>query len=365
MSFEKKNITFTIFKLSEKLPEDVLELFNARKAGKLDDVTEEKQIGWTSGQNLLETRINETTSIIGGHILLNLRIAEKKIPAKFFGELCKREEFIWMQANCSERVPNKVKKEIREEVREKHGKNFPPVLSGTQFVIDRASNMVYLGAASGSKIDTFVALFTVTTGVEPIQVTSSELINDYYQEKNVNRDLDFTVDLPDIQFSKNADREDLNPARDFLTWLWFKSETDQFEDTEIMIEGSMKLSFMYEKQGATETVANKGIPQKSAEVKAALNMGKKLCKSKLSIVHMSNVWTCGFDSDKFSFNSMKLPDGEAMELHSVFEERIQNLHTFHTLLKYLFFKFIEFSISDDFDIKEKVLQQWTEERESF
>jgi len=365
MSFESKNLTFTMFRLSEKLPIDVLELFDARKAGKLDDVTDEKQIGWTSGQNLLETCINEDTSIRGGHLLMNLRIAEKKIQATLLKELRKRGEYAWMQENNADRVPNRVKKEILEEVNERHLQNSMPVLSGIEFAIDRASNMLYLGTASDSKIDMFVALFTLTTGIEPVQVTSAELINDYYQEMNVNRDLEFEVNMPDMQFSKNAEQEQFMPARDFLTWLWFKSETSGFEDTEILIEGPMTLSFLTEKQGATETVAKKGLPQKSAEVKVALAMGKKLCKSKLSIVNNGNIWSFSFNADKFSFNSMRLPDGEQMDPQSKFEERIQNLHMFHTIIKKLFFEFVKFATADDYSDKEKVLQQWVEERESY
>jgi len=44
MPFDRGSITFTIFELPEALPENVIDLFAAHKAGTLDSVSEEPQI---------------------------------------------------------------------------------------------------------------------------------------------------------------------------------------------------------------------------------------------------------------------------------------------------------------------------------
>ena len=271
-----------------------------------------------------------------------------------------------MQANSCERVPNRVKKDIKEEVREKQGKNFPPVLAGVQVAIDRNSGMLYLGTCSASKIDTFVQLFMLTTGLEAVQLDAKELVYEYYKEFNTENALDFNLDFPNIQFAANQEPEDHSIGRDFLTWLWYASETGSGkEDIDVFINGAMKLSFIFEKQGATETVANKGIPQKSAEVKAALVSGKKLCKTKLAFTRNEKVWGFTLNADNLGFYSLGLPDGEEMEMHSRFQERINDLHEFYGILKQLFNEFAKFALSDDYSINEILLHEWTAERESY
>ena len=65
MPFDRGNITFTIFELPEALPENFIELFAARKAGTLDSVNDEPQIGWVTGHHLLDTTIDEASAQVG------------------------------------------------------------------------------------------------------------------------------------------------------------------------------------------------------------------------------------------------------------------------------------------------------------
>lgn len=367
MSFESKNITMTMFRLSEKLPEDVLELFDGRSAGKLDDVGEKLQVGWTSGRNLLDTEINEDTSIVGGHILLNLRFAEKKIPASFMKELCKREEYNKMESWGVECISNKDKREIRENVKKEYINRFPPCVSGVEVAIDRASNMLYLGTCSNAKINYFTQLFTIATGIEAVKVEVEELAFQYYQDTNKNNALDFAFSFPNVNFAGVENDDPKSLSRDFLTWLWWLSENreDNKTEFELCLDGSMKLGFMSSGLGATETTVNMGLPQKSAEVKSALISGKKLCKTKLIFANAEKRWSFGFNADTFGFNCLSLPDGEQMERHSKFQERIDNINDFYKILKLFYFEFCKFVLGDGFKEREKILQQWVEERESF
>ncbi|RLC69300.1 MAG: hypothetical protein DRH97_00440 [Chloroflexi bacterium] len=367
MSFEKQNITMTMFRLAEKLPEDVLELFNEKTAGKLDNVGNEEQVGWTSGRGLLETEINEETCIVGGHILLNLRFAEKKIPASFMKELCKKEELNKMEHWGVDRISNKDKKEIREGIKEKYLNRFPPCVSGFEIAIDRASSMLYLGTCSNAKVNYFIQLFESVTGVEPIKVNNEELAFQYYQDANKSNALDFAFSFPNVNFAGVTNDDPKSMGRDFLTWLWWLSENreENKTDFELCLDGSMKLAFMFGGQGATETTVNMGLPQKSSEVKSALMGGKKLCKTKLIFAKDLKQWGFTFNADTFGFYSLSLPDGEEMERHSKFEERINNINEFNKIIKLFYFEFCKFVLSDDYADKEKMLQTWTAERESY
>ena len=66
MPFERGSVTFAMFELNGELPEDLLELFAAKKAGPLDAVDAEPQFGWVTGHHLLDTTIDEASAQFGG-----------------------------------------------------------------------------------------------------------------------------------------------------------------------------------------------------------------------------------------------------------------------------------------------------------
>jgi hypothetical protein len=364
MPFEHGTFAATIFKLASKLPENYLELFAADTAGMLDQVKDEPQIGWVSGRHLLESKIDEETAICGGHLYLNLRKAERKIPSVLMKAICKREELVYMQANNALMAPSRVKREIKKDVIEKHLMKMPPSLAGVPVVIDLSSNMLYLGTGSTSQIDNFIAFFYKTTNIEPRQLGIGEMLEDMFHTTE--------VDLPVIKFSGHTDGE-LTPGRDFLTWLWYYSEKEggrvsleQFGNFDIMIEGPLTFAYSAEAQGAAETTLKKGgSPQRSAEAKAALIVGKKLKKAKFVMARGEDVWSGGVDADHFTFSGLSLPEGEEMDMHTRFAERIMNLDIFQRAMKAYFKKFVETVKALKWPETEKKLQKWALERDSY
>lgn len=340
MPFDNGSLALTYFYLSDKLPEDYLEKFSSYKAGTLDSVKDEQQIGWVTGRTLLESEINEETAIRGGHLFLQMRTAERKVPAILLKAICQREELAFMAANQTEKVPSKVKKDIREEATEKHLMKMPPGIGGTPFVVDMSNNMLYLGTASTKQIENFVGFFYKTTGVEPIQMSVGEMMFRLFKTGE--------NEIPELLFSDDADDEPI-PARDFLTWLWYFYETESnrvevgsYGDIEMMIEDPLVFAFASQTKGAGETAVKKGDrPLHSPEAQAALNVGKKLKKAKLTFTRGQDIWSCSFDADRFAFTGLKLPVGEEMDAASRFAERITNLEIFHDIILEYFRLFAE------------------------
>jgi hypothetical protein len=361
MPFESGTFALSIFKIPGKLPEDCLEKFAERKAGMLDHVTDEPSIGWVSGRHLLETEIDESTAICGGHIYLNMRTAERKIPAVLLNAICRRAELAYMQENDSITVPSKEKRRIKADAIEKNLRKIPPSISGIPFVLDKAANMMYLGTGSTSQVDNFLAFFFKTLEIEPIQVTIDEMMEGR------------SYDLPSVAFTTETPDEDPVPARDFLTWLWYYSETEggsltheKYGDFEIMIEGPLTLAFSSEEtKGSCETSIKKGNPLRSAEAKAALQVGKKLKKAKFIMARGQDIWRGSFDADKFAFSGIALPDGEEMERDSSFLERINFLYVFYEVFQAYFKKYAETAMASNWMETEKKMQQWVKERDSY
>ena len=364
MPFENGTIALTYFYLADKLPANYLELFTANKAGMLDQVKDEPQIGWVSGRTLLENTIDENTSILGGHVYMNMRTAERKVPSILLKAICQRDEIAFMVENNAEKVPSKIRKEIRDDAMEKNLMKMPPSISGLPFVIDTVADMLYLGTGSAKQIDNFIAFFYKTTGIEPLPVNINELMFRLYQQEE--------KDLPEVVFCENAEGGSA-PARDFLTWLWYMSEktggkieVGNFGEFELLIEAPLVFALADDAKGAAESTVKKGgSPLRSAEVKAALTVGKKLRRAKLSFCRGQDIWSTTFDADKFAFSGLNLPTGEEMDRHSRFAERITNLRILHEVVRAYFRAFVEAIRSPDWEKTEKDIISWTMERDSY
>ena len=364
MPFESGSTALMICTLSEKLPDDFLERLAKYSAGRLDDVKDEPTVGWVSGRHLLESEISETTSICGGHLYVNLRKAERKIPAQLLKAICRKEELAYMQANNMITVPKAERKRIKEDAVERNLMKMPPTISATPIIVDRALNVMYVGSASLSGFDTIAAEFARAMEIEPVPVTIPELMVKLFRASD--------VDLPRLSFN-GRDEGEAVPGRDFLTWLWYHAETNEgrlkikdLGEFHLIIEGPLSFAFASdEARGATESVLKKGCPQISAEAKAALAVGKKLKKAKILLARGdSERWTFTFDADNFTMTGLNLPEGDEMELNARFEERVGFLHTLHVALEEYFRLFATTVMGSGRPALEKDIRKWAEERES-
>ena len=176
MSFENGSIALMICPLNGDLPEDFLACFSKYKGGMLDNVKQEAELGCVSGRHLLESRIDEGTSLFSGHLYINLRKAERKIPAQLLNAICRREELALMQASDKIVLTKKERAQIKEEAIEKNLMKMPPSISATPCVVDRLDNVLYFGGSSAAAFDVFVAEFLRAVNVEPVPISPNELM---------------------------------------------------------------------------------------------------------------------------------------------------------------------------------------------
>ncbi len=364
MSFERGSFALTLFRLPEKLPDDALELFESKAAGKLDDLKDELAVGWVSGRHLLERKINEATATCGGHFYLSLRTAQRKIPASLLNAECRMEELEYMQMNKLLFVPNKVRRQIKKDIEEKRLMQMTPVLSGIPFVIDKTSSMLYLGTSSPTKMDTFLSLFLDTFKMEPVQIGIDDMMFRMFKQD--------VTGLKPVRFSKNCKAES-NPGRDFVTWLWFhceerggKLKTKDFGDFELMIEGPITFALSDEAEGSGETVVRKGNPLRSAEAKAALDVGKKIKKAKFTIARDKEIWSGTIDADLMTFSGLKLPEGEKLDdPGSIFAERVNLLHIFQNVIQEYFRMFASSVRGEKWAKEESEILKWGAEKQAY
>ena len=73
MPFEIGTFSVTLFALPQDLPENYIDLLNANRAGCIDLVKDEPEIGWASGRCLLDSKIEQSTVLWNNLIYISLR----------------------------------------------------------------------------------------------------------------------------------------------------------------------------------------------------------------------------------------------------------------------------------------------------
>lgn len=366
MPFDQGNMTFRICRLPEAMPEDTIERFASAVAQSLDDVTDEPEWGWVSPRHLLDTKITEDTVKVAGFYHLCLRQAVRKIPASLMNAECKIQELGRLAASGAERLGRKERKAIKEEAKQKLLPSMPPQISGTYFVIDNNEKLLFTTAVSQNAFNVFAGLFAKSIGFEPVPLTPDFAASNLYHIDPASIPafcISPAMDLPD---------GDGNGAlgENFLTWLWFYQEArggmlppSKLGEFALMIDGP--LTFVAEGAGAYESIVRKGSPTISAEAKAALMVGKKLKSAKLVIARDKNQeWSCMLDANEFTFRGLKLPEGDAMDPITIFEERMTNLFIFHSVFFGLYEKFLkEMGTPDKASEYKAKAREWVKHKE--
>jgi hypothetical protein len=364
MAFDQGNMSFRMCRLPQPLPADILERFAAQAAGSLEQVRDEPVWGWVSGRHLLENRIDDQTVKLGGYYHLCLRQAERKIPASLLNAECRMVELVRMTELSTDHLNRKEKKKIKEEVRARLLPTMPPQISGLYIAIDPVENMLFTSATSARQLDLLLGNFHQVMGFEPIPLTPEATATELFdiQPEDIPA-LNISPELPDAAGGGSL-------GENFLTWLWFFQEErggvlppTKLGEFSLLLDGP--LQFVAEGGGALQSNVSKGMPTISAEAKAALLVGKKLRRAKLVIARgKGEEWSVTVDANEFVFKSLRLPEGEAMDPISVFEERMTNLYVFQSVFFALFQRFLK-ELSDpekaaDYQRKAK---QWVSERE--
>jgi len=139
-------------------------------------------------------------------------------------------------------------------------------------------------------------------------------------------------------------------GREFLTWLWFKSEERNgsvmipgFGDIEIVF--LRRLVFESGDGDYSETIVCRGFRTDLKEGKTALREGKKIKEARIKLGMGSEEWEFTFKADSFRFQSMALPahpafDEEEKDAEAQLIDRIGMTETAVGTMERLFHLFI-------------------------
>ncbi len=369
MGLLKGSLTFSRYRTPDKLPRNFREFvdrqikLNAFRDGSLG--ADEKNSGWTSMENILDTKFAQADYLYGDYLAISLRLDRKSVPPSLLKLKMLEAERKFLSAR--KRLSKEQRDELKEQIRLELLSKAHPVPSFFDVCWSLSGGWLLFSSLSAGVMEEFEALFKKTFDIS-LQVYVP------WDVRHLDSKLAEQVSaLRAGVFLEPGSVEDSSAApllgREFMTWLWFKSEE---RDGTISLPGvgDVETTFMRRivlESGDgeySETVMCQGLHADLREGKAALREGKKIKEARIQLGKGTDQWEFTLKADQFQIQSMKLPSGlkfseEGEEKEGRLLERIALVENATTTLDQLFSLFLARRLSGGWSAEEiPRLRKW-------
>jgi len=356
MGLLKGSFTFSRFHVEGQLPQAFLNFVNSRiKANAFKDsprTTEEKRTGWVALTDILDTRFEKANYALGDYLVFSLRVDRKMIPSKLLKIKLLEEERRFLAESGKSRIHKQAAEGIKDKVKLDLLTKLDAIPSFYDICWCVSKNTLYFSSLSDNVADDFVDLFKKTFSLTLKRFSP--------QESNlIIRD---SESLPDASLI----------GREFLTWLWCKSEE---RNGRIKLSNKEEVELHFLKRVVLEAgegeysqgVVCHGIHAELKEGKEAIRQGKKVKEAGIKLLHNQNEWEFTLKADAFHFQSLKLPvndwqdtpedpSGSLLERIYLIENAVQTIDD-------LYESFLKIRFSPQWKEKEiKLLNKWLEQQ---
>jgi hypothetical protein len=365
MSIRKGTLSFSRYRLIGSLPDHFPAFFDERiRRHAFQTVwrtADEKAAGWTGLEDHLDSDFPYASYAQGRYLFFSLRVDRKSVaPALLRLRIMEAE-----RSKLAETGQKKLYREQREAIRdttrlELLGKVLP-IPSFFEICWSVSDNTLFFCSLSDKVFEELRELFR-----DSFQLTLCPLVPWDLQSPNP---------LPAGQIGDSTVPSALPPGmdpltvgREFLTWLWFKSEE---RNGTVLIPGADEYGIIFLRRLVlesgdgeyAETVVCQGMHADLKEGKEALRQGKKITAARLRISHDTTEWEFTFKADRFHFQSMKLPtlpenNGEEIDREGQLLERISLIEKAAGIMDLLFGSFLNVRHSGDWGTEQSRMQKW-------
>lgn len=339
VGFESGSISVRAFYLSRTLPDNHVERFADHALPSLQSLSTDSISGWVTGRHLLDRMIDTSSAYYAGYLRLALVRAERKVPAPLLRAECMMEELAQVQAQDGHPLKRDQRSQIRREVSDRLLPQMPPQLRAIPITCGRQDDVLFAAATTDAQCDALMLAFGQAVDIELVPLTPESAA---LRRRAISiRDLAATSLSPECADEEVSDR----PGMDFLTWLWFFSETGGGELSTgqgrfgVAIEGP--LTFVMEGSGAHETRLRNGSPLQSTEAQVALLSGKKLARARVMLARDGDQWSAELDAESFVMRGLKLPKSEDLDAASRYQVRMLALRAYFEGLLSFYDAFLE------------------------
>ena len=312
MGFLKGTLTFSRYRTEDggsKLTADFIDerlKKYAFRPGQL--AAHEKVMGWTSLENVLDTSFAHAHYSLGGYLLFCLRIDRKLIPPTLLKVRLLEEQKAFLLEKGLKRLRRQQREAIGEAIRQELMENLPPVPSFFELCWSSTTGTVLFASLTEKVVEDFADFFRESFGLRLFPLCPAD--TPYL-------DADMRERLTAAERDEMAGGE-AAVGREFLTWLWFKSEE---RNGAVMIPGTGDVEAMFVRRMVlaagegdyAESVVCQGLHTDLREGKEALRQGKRIREARLMLERDGAKWEFTFKADRFHFQSLKLPETEQQD----------------------------------------------------
>ena len=357
MGLLKGSVTFSRYRIVGDLPDRFPDFFNERiRRYAFQNVwrtADEKAAGWTDLENCLNTDFPYASYAQGRYMLFSLRMDRKAIAPSLLRIRVMEAERKQLAETGQKKLYREQREAIREAVRLDLLSKTLPVPAFYEICWSVPDGIVTFCSlsdkVSGELQELFKESFSLSlapcvpwgTGALPAEAASG------------------TPLPPGI--------DPLTVGREFLTWLWFKSEERggmiRLPGGDESGLGFIRRLVLEAGEGEyAETIVCQGLHADLKEGKEALRQGKKISAARLRLAHDQAEWEFTFKADRFHFQSVKLPsvaesEGEEADKEGQVLERLYLIEKAAGLMDLLFKSFLELRLAQ-WDQELARMQRW-------
>ncbi|MBM4330545.1 MAG: hypothetical protein FJ117_04835 [Deltaproteobacteria bacterium] len=320
MGLAKGTLTFSRYHTLGELPHSFHDFVNRQLKKyafqELSLKTEEKSLGWTSLENPLDTNFEHANYSFADYLIFSLRIDRKIIPPSLMKVKLLQAEKKFSTGSRKRVLPKEQRDEIKERVRLELLSKTYPVPSFYEVCWSPSQKCLLFSSLLKKAAQEFEELFkrTFDLALSPCVPWDGNAVDGPTAEK--------IASLKEGVFLAPQSTNPANPnpaflGREFLTWLWFKS---QERGGGIMLPGvgDIEVNFsrrMVLESGAgeyAESVVCQGLHADLKEGKAAIREGKKIKEARIQLGRGADKWEFTLKVDQFQFQSLRLESGIAL-----------------------------------------------------
>jgi hypothetical protein len=370
MGLGKGTLTFSRYRLIGTIPDHFPDFFNGRiRKNAFQTVwrtAEEKATGWTGLEDPLDTEFQYASYAQGRYLLFSLRIDRKSVAPSLLRLRIMEAERNKLSETGQKKLYREQREAIREAVRlELLGRTLP-IPSFFEICWSVTENTLIFCSLSDKVFEDLQELFK-----DSFQLTLCPYMpwdSQFAQQDQPGSGMTRKTAEPPPPSAFPPGIDPLTIGREFLTWLWFKSEE---RNGRVLIPGAgeSEISFIRRlvlESGDgeyAETVVCQGLHADLKEGKEALRQGKKITAARLRIAHDKTEWEFTFKADRFHFQSMKLPtlpenDRDEVDREGQLLERIYLIEKAAGTMDLLFQSFLERRLSNDWEAELSRMQTW-------
>lgn len=359
MGFLKGSMTFSQYRVEGELSSDFTTIFDEQlKKYSFPDfigAAAEKAIGWTDIGDPLDTGFAFAKYNFGNYLIFSLRIDRKIIPPSLLRVKCLQAEKNFVAKRDIKKIHRAQREEIKDAVRSDLLKKVLPTPSFFEICWHPQEKRILFSSLSDKMIDDFHSFFKESFGysLHPLLPWDPQYLSHEFE----------------THFSS---LEELPWGREFLTWLWFKSEERDGMIT-IAPEEDVEMRFVRRivltsgDGDYSEQVVCQGMHADLKEGKEALRQSKKIKEARIQLCRDADSWEFTFKADRFQFQALKLPAAMGTEDDEKDDEgktleRIYLLERAVNTMERLFEIFMQIHLSRKWETEEMMrMTEWLQQ----